>query len=335
MIDDDRFAATAPPVGLQDPHHDQRARIGGESLRRPTTNRVRRHRPVPWREFALFAALAGPNFALVLVFGYWPVVYNVILSFERWDMISPIRQFVGWDNWVSLFTTDGIGRILFQTFVLLVSVTGGSLVIGLGMALLLDQRLFGRRLGRTLAFAPYVIGSATTAMIWLFLFDPNFGLIKSLLGIIGLSSPRWMSDASWAMPGMIIVHIWRHAGFVAIIYIAGLQSIPRELKEAAIIDGAGAARRLVRVTLPLLTPITYFLLVTTVISTFQAFDLIAIMTHGVPGTATQVLSWHIYELGFVRNDAGMAGAAGTLMFVLLLTITALQTRFVRRSVNDS
>lgn len=299
------------------------------------TSETTRRRPIPWKEYGLFVALAAPNVALVLVFGYWPVVYNVIMSFQRWDMISPFPEFIGMDNWVALFTTDGLGGILFRTLVLLISVTLGSLILGLGIALLLDQRLIGRRVARTLAFAPYVIGSATTAMIWLFLFDPNFGLIKSLLGTVGVDSPRWMSDAAWAMPAMIIVHIWRHAGFVAIIYIAGLQSVPRELKEAAIIDGAGAWHRFTSVTAPLLTPITYFLLVTTVISTFQAFDLIAIMTGGGPGTATQVLSWHIYELGFVRSNAGLAGASATMMFVLLLVITALQTRFVRRSVNDS
>lgn len=320
---------------LRLPEQGRRQRNAGPGAQHGPSGPSARRPPIPWRQYGLFIALTAPNVALILVFGYWPVVYNVILSLQRWDMISPMPEFIGLDNWVALFTTDDLGRIMFQTFVLLISVTLGSLALGLGMALLLDQRLFGRRLGRTLAFAPYVIGSATTAMIWLFLFDPNFGLIKSMLGMVGLESPRWMSDAAWAMPAMIIVHIWRHAGFVAIIYIAGLQSIPRELKEAAIIDGAGAWHRFTNVTAPLLTPVTYFLLVTTVISTFQAFDLIAIMTGGGPGTATQVLSWHIYELGFVRSNAGLAGASATMMFVLLLVITALQTRFVRRSVNDT
>lgn len=299
------------------------------------TRPVPRKRPVPWRRYLLFVVLAAPNFVLVVVFGYWPVIYNAILSFERWDMVSPTRHFVGLANWVDLFSGALFGQIMWQTCVLLVGVTAGSLVLGLAIAVLLDQRLVGRTIGRTLAFAPYVVGSATTAMIWLFLFDPNFGLIQQGLHLVGIPAPNWMNDAAWTMPGLIIVHIWRHAGFVAVIYIAGLQSIPRELKEAATIDGAGAWRRFFNVILPLLMPVTSFLLITTVISTFQSFDLIAIMTQGGPGTSTQVLSWHIYEMAFLRNDAGKAGTAATFMFLVLLGITALQARLLRRSVTYS
>lgn len=306
--------------------------VPAQATSEPTTRTSRRPKR-PWRKYGLFLALITPNFVLILVFGYWPVVYNAILSFHRWDMISPVKRYVGLDNYQVLLSSDLFGRAMQQTFILLIGVTVGSLILGLTVALLLDQRLRGRNFARTISFAPYVVGGAATAMMWLYVFDPNFGLIRPVLEPFGIGAPNWVNDPDWALPGLIIVHIWRHAGFVAVIYIAGLQAIPRELKEAATVDGAGILRRFRHITLPLLTPVTFFVLVTTVVTTFQSFDLIAIMTAGGPGGATQVLSWHIYEAAFERNDAGDAGASATIMFALLLVMTALQARILRRSLS--
>lgn len=142
-----------------------------------------------------------------------------------------------------------------------------------------------------------------------------------------------MTDSKWALSGLVLVYLWKNTGFVAVVYLAGLQGLPRDVFEAAALDGAGAWTRLRRVILPLLSPVTFFLLVTCTISTFQAFDVIAVMTNGGPGTSTSILSWFIYDQGFRTFDAGRASAGAVIMFVLLLLITGFQARFLQRKVH--
>jgi sn-glycerol 3-phosphate transport system permease protein len=193
--------------------------------------------------------------------------------------------------------------------------------------------LFGRNLVRTTSFAPYIVTGAAIGTVWLYIFDPDFGLMKQVLGIVGIGSPDWLTNASWALPALVLVYLWKNIGFVAVIYLAGLQSMPADLYEAAKIDGATAWTLFRRITLPLLSAVTFFVAVVTVIGSFQAFDVIAIMTGGGPGDATTTLSWFIYTEAFQAFDAGRAGAAAIIMFVILLLITAAQARFLERRVH--
>ncbi|MFF2652261.1 carbohydrate ABC transporter permease [Streptomyces sp. NPDC058045] len=291
--------------------------------------RARRRR----RDRLLFAAFVAPNFFFLLVFAYWPVVYNGYLSLTDWDMISPVRHLVGLDNYRSLLTDPEFLGTLWTTVLFVVGVVAGGLVLGLGTALLLNQRLRGQSAVRTLTFAPYVLSGAAIGTLWLFVFDPNYGLLRPLLAPLGLTAPAMMTDSRWALTGLILVYLWKNTGFVAVVYLAGLQSLPREVYEAAALDGAGPWTRLRSVTLPLLSPVTFFLLVTCTISTFQAFDVIAMMTGGGPGTSTSILSWFIYDQGFRTFDAGRAAASALVMFVVLLLITGLQARFLERKVH--
>ncbi|WSG86720.1 sugar ABC transporter permease (plasmid) [Streptomyces sp. NBC_01727] len=291
--------------------------------------RARRRR----RDYLLFAAFAGPNMLFLLVFAYWPVVYNGYLSLTDWDMISPTKGFVGLGNYVDLLGDVDFRTTLWTTMLFVAGVVIGGMILGLATALLLNQRLRGRNAVRTLTFAPYVISGAAVGTLWLFIFDPNYGLIRPLLAPLGLAAPAMMTDSNWALFGLIIVYLWKNIGFVAVVYLAGLQGLPKEVYEAAQIDGANAWTRLMRITLPLLSPVTFFLLVTSVISTFQAFDVIAVMTGGGPGTSTSILSWFIYDEGFRAFDAGRASAAAMIMFLVLLLITAVQARYLERKVH--
>lgn len=291
--------------------------------------RARRRR----RDHLLFAAFAAPNFFFLLVFAYWPVVYNAYLSFTDWDMVSPVRDLVGLDNYAGLLTDPDFLGDLWTTVVFVVGIVGGGLVLGLATALLLNQRLRGRDAVRTLTFAPYVLSGAAVGTLWLFLFDPNYGLVRPLLAPFGLTAPAMMTDSTWALFGLILVYLWKNTGFVAVVYLAGLQGLPRDVFEAAALDGAGAWTRLRRIVLPLLSPVTFFLLVTCTITTFQAFDVIAVMTGGGPGTSTSILSWFIYDQGFRTFDAGRASASAMIMFVVLLLITGFQARFLERKVH--
>lgn len=295
----------------------------------PPARRRKRH----LREYLLFLAFVGPNFLLIAVFAYWPVIRNLYLSLTKWDMIAPSPTFVGLANYAHMFTDPSFLTVLRITVLFTVAVVAGSLVLGLALALLLNQRLRGRAMVRTFAFAPHVLSGAAVATIWLFVFDPNYGMSRAFFEAVGATAPAWVTTSKYALPALIIVYLWKGVGFTAIVFLAGLQSQPKELFEAADIDGASAWTKFRRIALPLLSPTTFFVLVITIISTFQAFDVIAVMTGGGPGGASTTLSWYIYEEGFKAFDAGHAAAGSVIMFAVLLVLTGLQTRFVERKVH--
>lgn len=281
----------------------------------------------------MFALLILPNVALIVTFEYWPVIYNAYLSMTRWNMISGVPEWVGLANYVNLLTSATFHTVLLNTLVFTGTVVLGSVLIGLVLAVLFNQRLRLRGIVRTAAFAPYIVSGAAVATLWLFIFDPNYGLSRFIFAWFGASSPRWVTDAEWAMPALIIAYLWKGVGFVAIIYLAGLQGLPEEYDEAARLDGAGRWTIFRRITLPLLSPVTFFIMVITIIGTFQAYDLIAVMTGGGPGIATTTLSWYIYEQAFQASNAGRAAASAVILFVILLAVTALQTTYSQRKVH--
>ncbi|WP_207782472.1 carbohydrate ABC transporter permease [Phytoactinopolyspora limicola] len=303
----------------------------------PRTIDRRAQRRRGWRrnrgEYALFLLLLSPNLLIIATFEYWPVIYNAYLSMTRWNMLSGVPQWVGLDNYHTLLNSETFHQVMRNTLAFTGTVVIGSVVLGLALAVLFNQRLHGRGLVRTVAFAPHIVSGAAVATLWLFIFDPNYGLSRVVLNQFGFGSPRWVTDSDWALASLIIVYLWKGVGFVAIVYLAGLQSLPEELYEAAKIDGAGAWTTFRRITLPLLSPVTFFVMVITIIGTFQAYDMIAVLTGGGPGNATTTLSWYIYEQGFQAFDAGRAAASAMILFIILLIVTGLQTKFVQRRVH--
>ncbi|HEY9292343.1 MAG TPA: sugar ABC transporter permease [Microlunatus sp.] len=303
-------------------------KIAGSTVeRRPGAIRRRR------RGYLLFAAFALPNLILIAVFAYWPIIENIYLSFTSWDFISPKAEFVGLLNYTGLFSSWSFPATLLRTLIWVVAVVVVTMVIGLALALLFSLRIRGTTAVQTLAFSPHVLSGAAIATIWLLIFDPNHGLSRMVFNAFGADSPAWTTDASWALPALIIVSIWKGLGFVAIVYLVGLQQIPSEILEAARIDGAGRWSMLTQMIFPLLSPTTFFLIITQTISAFQAFDVIAMMTGGGPAGATTTLSWFIYDEAFNRTNVGVSSAASMIMFVVLMAITALQFRFVERRVH--
>jgi sn-glycerol 3-phosphate transport system permease protein len=285
------------------------------------------------RSHLLFLAFVAPNIVLLGVFAYWPVIYNGYLSLTSWDLLSPQKPFVGLANYADMLTDPAFLAVIVRTVAFSAVIVVISMAVGLAIAMLLNQALRGRAVVRTFAFAPHILSGAAIGTIWLFMFDPKYGLLKALIEPLGITSPAWMTDSSWALPGLILVYLWKNIGFIAVVYLAGLQGLPADLYEAAKIDRAGPWTAFRLITLPLLSPVTFFVAITTVIGTFQAFDIIAIMTSGGPGDATTTLSWYIYSQAFQAFDAGHAGAGAMVMFVLLLLITGAQSRFIERRVH--
>ena len=285
------------------------------------------------REHLLFLALIAPNVVLLAVFAFWPVVYNGWLSLTSWNLLTVRKPFVGLANYADMFTDPDFGLVLIRTLAFSAGVVVVSMALGLAVAVLLNQALLGRNVVRTFSFAPHIVSGAAVGTVWLYIFDPKYGLMKAALEPLGIASPAWMTDSSWALPGLVIVYVWKTAGFVAVVYLAGLQNMPSDLYEAARLDRAGPWTIFTRITLPLLSPVTFFVVLTSIVGSFQAFDVIAIMTNGGPGSATTTLSWYIYQEAFRAFDAGHAGAGAMIMFVLLIAITGAQARIMRNRVH--
>jgi sn-glycerol 3-phosphate transport system permease protein len=287
------------------------------------------------RNWLLFAALAGPNIALLVVFTYRPLLQSFFYSTLQWNLGSPTAVPVGLGNYADWFADPGTPNTLLVTAVFTLATVGGGMVLGLLLALLLNRRLRFTGLARTVVVAPYVLSGVAVGLLWLFIFDPNFGVLAALLNAIGIGSPDWYNNPQWALVMVIVVYLWKNVGYVAMIYLAGLQAIPRDLLEAAALDGATPIRSFFSVVLPLLGPTTFFLGVTTLLSSLQSFDIIRAMTDGGPLEGTTTLMYQIYREGFAAGRAGFSSAVATILFLVLFVITLVQFRFLERKVHYS
>jgi len=208
---------------------------------------------------------------------------------------------------------------------------GISMALGLGLALLLDQKLKGRNLVRSVVFAPFVISGAAIGIAFQFVFDPRFGLVNDLLARIGVQSPDFYQQPGWALFMVTFTYIWKNLGYTFVIYLAALQGRRADLDEAAEIDGASAWTRFRRVLMPQLRPTTFFLSITVLLSSVQVFDIINVMTRGGPqGNGTATLVYQVYQETFVNQRAGYGATVATVMFVILLAVTVVQVRFMDR-----
>lgn len=284
------------------------------------------------RERLLFLAFAGPNVLLILAFIYYPLLSNMYYSTLDWRLGSSQATFIGFDNYVRLFTSPSGLDMWRITIVFTVATVAGSMILGLLLALALNRRIPGRTVARTAVFAPYVLSGVGVGMVWNFIFDPQIGALSAVLRTIGMASPEWYLDKDLALVMVIIVYVWKNLGYCAVVYLAGLQSIPRDIMEAALIDKAGPVRRFFSITLPLLSPTVFFLTITTILSSMQAFDILRIMTPSGNGTNTIVFEIFLQSFGTYQR-AGYAAAISVVLFVVLLIITSVQMRYVERKVH--
>ncbi|MDD1476818.1 carbohydrate ABC transporter permease [Arthrobacter sp. H16F315] len=286
------------------------------------------------RDFMVFLALALPNLALIAVFTYLPLINNIYYSTLDWTLGSASATVVGFDNYINFFTSADAAKVLGTTAVFTVITVGGSMVLGLLVALALNSKVRGTTFARSAVFAPYVLSGVGVGLVWLFIFDPGYGVLAWLLRGFGQQSPQWINDPQLSLVMVIIVYVWKNLGYCAVVYLAGLQSLPQDVMEAASLDGASGFRRFVSMSVPLLSPTTFFLLITTMLSSLQAFDLIRIMTPLGNGTSTLIYEAYLQAFG-AFNRAGYSASISVILFVILLIITVLQVRFVERKVHYS
>ncbi len=274
-----------------------------------------------------------PNFIGFLIFTLIPILCSMALSVMEWDSSNPM-VFVGFDNFKRLVTDETFKISLWNTFYYSVFTVPLTMAAALGLAMILNQKLKGTNFFRTIFFFPHVASLVAVAVVWNLLFHPTLGPINNILRSLGVASPPgWTSSIDWAMPVIIIVSIWKSMGYYMILYLSGLQAIPGELYEAAKVDGANAFQRFKSITLPMLTPTTFFVSIMLTIACFKVFDLVSVMTNGGPGRATNVLVYHIYNTAFINYEFGYASAISMILFLIVLVITVIQFRAEKKWVS--
>jgi multiple sugar transport system permease protein len=269
-----------------------------------------------------------PNMVLLALFMFLPVGWAFKLSFEQTDGFGK-GVFVGLDNYRRLLDDPVFWRSALNTALFTLAIVPTSLAIGLGLAVLMNSVLPTRGLFRTIIVLPMVISGVATALIGVLMFDQNNGILNKLVESIGFGSIDWQSDGTSAFLSVVLVTLWWRVGFNMLIYLAGLQGIAPELYEAARIDGANAWDRFRAVTVPMVGPSSFFLLVMNVIYSFQVFDIVYVLTAGGPGNSTSVLVTYAYQTGFETRDQGYAASIGMVLLVLTVAFTGVQWKINR------
>jgi len=277
-----------------------------------------------------------PNLVAVLIFMLIPLAFSLYLSFEQWDLLHAPR-FVGVSNYKRLFTGDRMFYIaLANTVIFTVATLVPTIVISLAVAAALNAKVKGIGFFRSVMFLPLVSSIAAMAVVWHYILDTDTGVLNAVLGWFGISAVPWLTDPHWALVSLCMVSVWKSVPFAAVVLLAAMQGVPEELLEAARIDGAGGFRRFTSITVPLIRPALGFVLVISIINSFQAFDQAYVLTGGPPGGAggpesgTYIFGIMLFQNAFQFDDLGYASALAWVLFAILLLLTYLQLRMGRR-----
>lgn len=274
-----------------------------------------------------------PNLIGFLIFILYPVFRAFVISLTNWDGFATM-DFIGLKNYISLFGDESFNISLKNTLWYTVVTVPLSIIFGILMALLMNIKIPGIKVFRTVYFLPQVTSMIAIGLVWSMVLA-NYGPVNQALMAFGVQEPpKWISSSAWALISVEIVTIWRSMGYNAIILLAGLQGISAELYEAAKLDGADSGQRFMYITLPMLSPTIFFCLVTQMISSFKVFDVIMAMTQGGPGRATNVLAYYIYNKSFVDYRFGYASSAAFILFFIILVMTLIQFVGQKKWVNQ-
>jgi len=268
-----------------------------------------------------------PSLVAFALFILFPVIFSFVLSFCEWNLFSGFKniKFVGFDNYLNLIEDQWFIKSLLNNIKYTVVVVTVTMIISLFLAIIFNKMVYMKNILRTIFFMPYISNIAAISIVWMALYHPSLGPLTQTLIALGIESPpKWLASPDSALWSIMVMTIWVGMGYNTIIYMAGLQTVPEELHEAAKIDGAGTFKRFIYVTLPCLSNITFFLVVTTIINSFQVFGPINIMTQGGPGRSTSVLVFYIYQLAFQFQKVGYASAVAWVLFLIIFIITAIQ-----------
>ncbi len=274
--------------------------------------------------------LIAPTFILFAVFFLMPLLYSFILTLFEWNGFSADRTFVGAGNYIRLFADEAFVNALINTFVYVILTVPLILCISLLLSCLMNENIKGFQILKGIYFLPHIVSLVAVSMVWSWIFLPDkYGLLNGVLSAFGAGAKTWLADPDLAMASIVVIGVWKSIGYNMVIVIAGLLIIPKSLYEAAEMDGANGVQRFFRVTLPLLKPTIFFVLVSSSIySLFQIFDIVKVTTNSGPIGKTEMLVTYLYKAGFVEYEMGYASAIAFVLFILTVVITVIQKKFV-------
>lgn len=273
-----------------------------------------------------------PSLVGFVIFVFGATIISLLISFLDWDMLTPAK-FVGLGNYLKLLKSDSFYLVLRNTAFFVIGTVPTRVIFSLLLALALVKNIPGRTFFRSAIFLPVAASTVAVAMIWRWIFNADFGLLNDFLYRIGISHlPQWLIHPNWALVALIIFSVWKDVGFSTILFMAGLEGIPQELYEAGDIDGASSWTKFWNITLPLLSPTTFFVVVINVISSFQVFDQAYVLTGGGPGNATTTIVYYVYNYAFQRFKMGYASSAAWILFAIIFVITIIQFKHQKRWV---
>ena len=280
-------------------------------------------------EVALFVT---PALALMSVFVVWPVVSAVRMSFYRWKGFGPMDDFVGWRNYERVLTDEVFRDAVMHNFMIVIASVIVQLPLGLLLAMLLNRRIAGRGLLRTIVFVPYVVAEVIAAVVWFQLLQPKYGVIDHMIEMVGLSPPEqgFLGTPELALPTVFVVLTWKYLGLAVLLFLAGLQGVSPDLFEAAQLDGASWWQTQRRIALPLLGPVIRTWCFLSMIGSIQCFDMVWVLTQGGPANATTTMATYLISEGTQRHNYGIAGAASVLLFVIGFVLALVYQVFVLR-----
>jgi multiple sugar transport system permease protein len=288
-----------------------------------------------WRENLAGYAFIGPMFIGTSILVLFPILSSFVLSFTDWNFVSGYQnaKFVGFENFSKLLTNPLFQKGLLNNVILILAVPI-TLLLSLSLAVIINKYVYLKDLFKVIYFMPFISSVVAVAVVFQVLFHPTKGPINQLLLTLGVENPPgWIADVTFALPSVMLIMVWTGIGFNLIIYLAGLQNIPKELYEAAQIDGATAWSQFMKITIPLVSPTTFLLFVTGVISSFKVFDLIIVLTNGGPANSTITPVVYLYQQAFIELKTGYASAISLVMFVIILIITYIQFIGQKKWVN--
>lgn len=297
------------------------------------TNKKKKGLSLTMRQNLVGYSFILPNFIGFFIFIFIPVMFSLVLSFSHWDGFTEM-EFAGLKNFTDIFKDRVFVESIWLTAYFSIFTVLFSMLASLGLALLLNQKIKARGFFRCALFFPYVASVVAISVVWNAMLQPDYGPVNEFLKFIGIANPPgWLASTDWVIPGLIIVNVWRNMGYFMIIYLAGLQNIDQSLYEAAEIDGAKGWARFRKITWPLLSPSTFFVVMMLIINSFKVFDLVYLMTNGGPGTSSTMISQYIYNQAFISWDYGKSSAAAMILFIIVALLTIFQFKAEKKIVN--
>lgn len=286
-----------------------------------------------WKYSANVLLFVVPALIPLVVFWIYPIIRSLFISFTNWDYMSPTYDFVFLDNFIALFKDARFYDALLNTLIFTLGTLIPTLVGGLLLALLLQKHFRGSSIYKFILFSPWITPTVAISIVWVWIFDPDTGIANAVLNFFHMPGLKWIESSDTALLAVIIVTVWKSLGYAMIFYLSALEKVPSELYEACGLDGARKWQRFRDITIPSISPTTFFLMIITMVNSLQAYDQIQILTQGGPSGSTRTLLYMYYQLGFEEFDMGQATAVAMVMIVITVLLSAVQFRASKKWVH--